>query len=307
MRGPLLIGIDGGGTHCRARVADSVGAVLGEATHKASANIATQAPAEAMQAILAASRAAARDAGVGDGGLAGGYAGLGLAGAAIETARAALVGLLEAGHFRKAEIRTDAYATWLGSSGGGDGAILILGTGSCGLAVVDGVEHYVGGGGPAVSDEASAQWIGREAVRRTLWACDGRAVATPLTKAVLARLGGNVDAMVGIAAQADAARLGEIAPLVFDHADRRDALGLKIVSEAAADAARMITRLLDVGAPAIYLHGGLAGRLADWLPPPLRKHLATRRDDPNVPLEGAVLLARRCMERHAPAAVSASL
>jgi len=301
MRGPLLIGIDGGGTHCRARIVDAVGAVLGEATHKASANIATQAPAAAMQAILAASRAAAHLAGLTDADLARGCAGLGLAGAAVETGRRALAGLLEAGHFSRVEIRTDAYATWLGSSEGSDGAILILGTGSCGLAVVGGAEHYVGGGGPAISDEASAQWIGREAVRRTLWVCDGRAAETALSQAVLAHCGGSVDAMVGFAAQADAARFGEIAPLVFDFADRCDPLGLAIVTEAAADAARMMVRLLDVGAPSVYLHGGLAHRLAAWLPPPLRERLTARRDDPDVPLEGAVLLARRCLERGEPA------
>ena len=59
------------------------------------------------------------------------------------------------GYFRKVDIRTDAYVTWLGAFRGEDGAILILGTGSCGLAVVKGMERYVAGYGPQVSDEAS--------------------------------------------------------------------------------------------------------------------------------------------------------
>jgi glucosamine kinase len=290
----LLIGVDGGGTKCRARITDAAGNVLGEATHKASANIATQQPDAALDVILAATREAAICAGVDVAELRNGFAGLGLAGAAVDSGRAGLLKLVgDGGHFRKVDIRTDAYVTWFGAHQGGDGAILILGTGSCGLAVVRGVEHYVSGGGPAVSDEASAQWIGREAMRRTLWASDGRAASTPLTEAILSRFENNPAALVAFGARADAAQFGGIAPLVLQYADDRDPLALELITQAAADASRMIGRLLDLGAPSVYLHGGLAGRLSAWLLPPIRSRLAERCDDGNVPLEGAILLARR--------------
>ena len=42
---------------------------------------------------------------------------------------------------------------------------------------------------------------------------------------------------------------GEFAPLVFDYAERRDALAMPIIEEAARDVTRLIGRLLEVGAP----------------------------------------------------------
>ena len=128
-----------------------------------------------MRAILAAVRAAARPAGIAETELKAAHAGFGLAGADVKSARDELLRLFRAEKFfRRIEIENDAYATWLGAFGGADGAILILGTGSCGLAVVGGKESYVSGYGGNVSDEASGGWLGREALRRTLWAFDGR-------------------------------------------------------------------------------------------------------------------------------------
>ena len=71
--------------------------------------------------------------------------------------------------FRERVLETDAYAAWLGAFRGSAGAILILGTGSCGFTVVDGKPTYVGGWGFEVSDEGSGAAIGREALRRALW------------------------------------------------------------------------------------------------------------------------------------------
>ena len=45
----------------------------------------------------------------------------------------------------------------------------------------------VAGWGPEVSDEAGGQRMGREALRRTLWAYDGRAEKSGLTAAILTR------------------------------------------------------------------------------------------------------------------------
>ena len=63
--------------------------------------------------------------------------------------------------------------------------------------------------------------------------------------------------------------------------------------------------LLDAGAPSVYLHGGMARELSAWLPPPLRERLAGRCGDNDVPLEGAILLARRALESTARAVRSA--
>ena len=237
-----------------------------------------------MDSILTASRGAAQSAGLSEQNLRGAHAGLGLAGAALTSA---CDRLLEEPHpFASAAIETDAYAAWLGAHGGSDGAILILGTGSCGLAVVGGKQFYVSGWGAEVSDEASGQMLGREAIRRTLWAYDGRAPMTPLARAMLARFGDDAEKILAFATDARPADYGRLAQMVFEHAAEREPLALALVTEAAADAVRMISRLLDARG-AIRLAARGAGRAA------LRLAAAA---DPRPP----VAAARRCAGRGDP-------
>jgi glucosamine kinase len=290
----LFIGIDGGATNCRARIVDATGRTLGESTIKASANIASRGAEPVMSVILRAVRGAARRSGVAEGEWRNAHAGLGLAGGDLKSACDELLRLFkQQGYFRKVDIRTDAYVTWLGAFRGEDGAILILGTGSCGLAVVKGVERNVAGYGPQVSDEASGQWLGRAAVRRALWAFDGRIERTALAQEILDRFHESPEAIVTFANKASAAAFGKLAPLVFDYALEGDALAVAIVGEAAADGERIITRLLDLGASSVYLHGGIAEPLAARLRPAIRKYLKKPMNIDGVPLEGATLLARR--------------
>jgi glucosamine kinase len=282
----LFIGIDGGGTHCRARLCDAAGTLVGEgAGGPANARLD---PALVMNSILTASRAAAQAAGLAETDLSRAHAGFGLAGAAVTNAVRQL--LAQPHPFASIAVETDAYAAWLGAFGGEDGAIFLMGTGSCGLSVVGGRQHYVSGWGNEVSDEASGMWVGREAVRRTLWAYDGRIERTPLAEAVLARFQGSADAIVAFADEARPADYGRLVPLVLEHAARRDPLALDVLGAAAADAARIITCLLDSGAPSVCLLGGLAEPLSHWLPPPMKAVLAEPRGDA---MDGAILLARR--------------
>jgi glucosamine kinase len=288
MSEPLLIGVDGGGTRCRARLCDLSGKVLGEGVG-GPANVRFGA-AGTMQSVLTASRAAALAAGLSHDDLAGAHVGLGLAGAAVKSARDRF--LAEPHPFASVEVETDAYAAWLGAFEGEDGAILILGTGSCGLAVVGGRQFDVSGWGAEVSDEASGNWIGREAIRRALWAYDGRAAKTPLAGAILARFDDSAEAVVDFATAARPADYAALVLLVFEYAKARDPLALALIGEAAADAARIIARLIEVGAASVCLIGGLAEPLSDWLAPDIRRRLAEPRGDA---LDGAILLARRGM------------
>src|SRR5262249_58977568 len=128
---------------------------------------------QTLRAVLAATRAAAAAAGLGAQDFARLHAGLGLAGA-TGPEEVALV-LAEPLPFASTVVDTDAYAAWLGACGGKDGAILIVGTGSCGLAVVNGQRVNVGGWGDVVSDDGSGNAIGRAALRRALWTFEGLA------------------------------------------------------------------------------------------------------------------------------------
>jgi glucosamine kinase len=218
------------------------------------------------------------------------HAGLGLAGAGVKTAYSCL--LAELTSFASMQLETDAYVAWLGAHQGDDGGIAILGTGSCGLAIVKGRRVAVAGWGPDVSDEAGGQRMGREALRRTLWAYDGRAERSGLTAAILTRFDGDPTQIVTFAAKASSADYARFAPLIFKYAAEQDPLAIALLNEAAAAAASIIDALRAAGAPTVSLIGGLADPLSTWLPCRLCEFLTRPQSDP---ADGAILMARMAL------------
>jgi glucosamine kinase len=290
MSEPIFIGIDGGGTKCRARLRDGRGRLLGEGIG-GSANIRLDAEL-VWNSILTACREALGQARLGEADMERAHVGLGLAGAGQ---RRAVEHIFSRPHpFRAMAVETDAHIAWLGAFGGGDGAILIIGTGSCGYGRFHGRSVYVGGWGFEISDEGSGGALGREALRRAIRAHDGRIAATSLSDAILARFGGSPEAIVDWAGQARPSDYASFAPLILDHAARRDPLAVELVTEAAAAIASIANRLLDLGAPALCLVGGLADPLRPWLPPALLQASVAPISDP---LEGAIALARQAVPR----------
>ncbi len=282
----LFVGVDGGASHCRARIRDGSGRSLGEGS--AGPSNTRLGLATALGEIVAACRVAAKAAGLGESDLARLHAGFGLAGATGPEERARVLG-----HplpFASVAVDSDAYTAWLGAFGGRDGAILIVGTGSCGLAVVGGKRTNVGGWGSIISDDGSGTVIGREAVRRALWSLEGMAPATGLADALLDEFARDPEKIVAWAAAAKAADFARHAPTVFAWAERLDPLALALLTEAGQAIGRMVHRLLDCGAPSVCLVSGLAKPIAPWVPPPLRARLAEPAGDA---LDGAILLARR--------------
>ena len=285
MPSQLLIGIDGGATRCLARIRDMDGNLLGEG-EGGPANIHSDFSL-AKQSIRAATKSALAAAGLNDSSLKRIYAGLGLAGAGVKTAYSCL--LAELTSFASMQLETDAYVAWLGAHQGDDGGIAILGTGSCGLAIVKGRRVAVAGWGPDVSDEAGGQRMGREALRRTLWAYDGRAERSGLTAAILTRFDGDPTQIVTFAAKASSADYARFAPLIFKYAAEQDPLAIALVNEAAAAATSIIDALRAAGAPTVSLIGGLADPLSTWLPRRLCEFLTRPQSDP---ADGAILMAR---------------
>jgi glucosamine kinase len=293
MSTPFFLGIDGGGTKCRARLRDANGILLGEGSG-GSSNLRLD-PELVWNSILTACREALAQAGLQESDLKAMHAGMGAAGAGQTSA---VERLLSRPHpFASFAIDTDAHTAWLGAFNGGDGAILILGTGSCGYGGVGGQCRYVGGWGFEISDEGSGAAMGREFLRRCVWAHDGRIPSTPLSDALLSEFNNDLEALVDWVGNARPSDYARYAPLVLDHAGRRDPLGIALVEEAAAGATRIATRLLELGAPALCLFGGLAEPLKPWLPPPVQNTVVSPMADA---LDGAILLGRNASSRRQP-------
>jgi glucosamine kinase len=286
MTDDLFLGIDGGATRSRARIRDAAGRCLGEgAAGPANSRLGL---AATMREVLAASRAAAEAAGLTEADLGRLHTGLGLAGVTGEHERQLVLG--QPLPFATVAVDSDAYAAWLGACGGRDGAILIVGTGTCGLAVIGGRRINVGGWGDVISDDGSGGAIGREAIRRALWALEGMIPLSALAEAILEKFDRDPERIVAWAATAKKGDFARFAPLVIEHAAGRDPLAMALLGEAAGHVARMTERLLDCGAPSVSLIGGLAASIAPWLPPPLRDKLSSPLADA---MDGAILMARQ--------------
>jgi glucosamine kinase len=280
----FLLGVDGGGTRCRARLARRSGQVLGEGT-AGPANL-RQGFVEAFAAVLDAARKCLTAADLP-------HAALGQTTACLALAGASEPDQLDAARrhplpFARTIITTDAEAACVGAHGGRDGAVVIIGTGSIGWGIVGGQRHRVGGWGLAVSDEGSGAWLGREAVRRALWAHDGRFEWTPLLDRVFARFDRDAHAVVRWTATASPRNYGDIAPLVIDEAERGDVSAIQLARLAAQHIDSLVGRLDEIGARRIALVGGLAAALEPYLPEVTRPRLVAPEGDA---LAGALRLA----------------
>jgi glucosamine kinase len=293
MRPSLFLGIDGGGTKCRVRLRDTDGKLLGEGSGGPS-NIRLD-PDLVWNSILTACREALGQAGLQESDLSTVHAGMGAAGAGQASAVERL--LSRPPPFASFAVNTDAHTAWLGAFNGGDGAILILGTGSCGYGGVGGQCRYVGGWGFEISDEGSGAAMGRELLRRSVWAHDGRIPSTPLSDALLAEFDTDLESLVDWVGAARPGDFARYAPMILEYAGRRDPLGMLLVENTAADAARIAMRLLELGAPSLCLFGGLAEPLRPWMPPPVQQAIVPPLADA---LDGAILLGREAALRRQP-------
>jgi glucosamine kinase len=284
-RALFYMGVDGGGTNCRARIEDAGGRVLGRGlAGPAATRIGV---AESMQAVTSASMAAAIDAGLPPAALAQSTAGVGLAG--LDRRGMYEVVLRQPHPFRNMVCASDANAACLGAHSGRDGGIVIAGTGSVGLARVNGREFRIGGYGFPISDEGSGADLGLQAVRLALRAHDRRTTPTRFSREVMQRLGPEPDSVVAWSEQATATDYARLAPMVFDHAEAADPLAQDIVADGARQIDTLIRSLMQFGAPRISLLGGLALPFARWLSPDVLQVLSPPEGDA---VAGALLLAR---------------
>lgn len=280
-----FLGVDGGGTQCRARLRAADGRLLGEG-RGGPANIRLGLKT-AWQNLNHAIDQALHEAGLSRADLPRVSAGLGLAGitndADIRDVEA------NAPKFAALHIATDAHVACLGAFSGRDGAILIAGTGSAGYALVAGQGHPVGGWGFEVGDDGSAAGLGRCAVHAALEAHDGIRPATGMTRYLLEKLGGSTASVIAFASTATPRDYGVLAPEIMRFAEAGDEAAVSVVQETCRHVERFLKRLHDLGAPRICLVGGLSQPLRPWLSPWARNLLADAETDAT---EGAILLAQ---------------
>ena len=261
---PVGIGVDGGGSHCRAWLFNAAGQVLGQG-HSGPAN-----PVggfdSSVAAIVAAATIAIQDAALpstllGQLPLAAGLAGLHLP---------QFYQQFQAWQhpFASLHLTTDLQIAAYGVHQQHDGAVYILGTGFSALATVGERQLALGGYGFPINCHASGSWFGLEAVKAVLLARDGLAPATMLSTLLDEQLS-SADLANQFLGQGPAV-YARLAPLVFQAALAADAVALRIRAEAVCFAEQVVRRLLAFGAPSVGFVGGVAEQLFPLMDPALR-------------------------------------
>ncbi|ESX10269.1 N-acetylglucosamine kinase [Mesorhizobium sp. M0179] len=281
----FVLGIDGGGTSCRAALATGDGVVIGRAKSGA-ANIRTDLTG-ARTHIVEAARQAFIAAGQDPDLIPQTPAILGLAGANVGTYRQQLEAILP---FSISRVETDAEIALEGAVGSGDGAMAILGTGTAYMARKGGTSRAIGGWGFQVGDQGSGARIGRDLLEQTLLAHDGVRARSVLTDSMMGIFRNNPEDVVEFTTNAKPGDFGGFAPKVFEHAEKGDSVANWIVDKSVADVEESLHALdLSDDAP-LCLLGGLAPLYGPRLSQRYQALVKAPLDDA---LGGAVQMAAR--------------
>ncbi len=198
--------------------------------------------------------------------------------------------------FALVQLETDAYTTLLGAHRGLPGAIIALGTGSVGEALLaDGTRREVGGWGFPQGDEGGGAWLGWRAVNYAQQVMDGRQERSSFSEEMIQRCGGHRDALFSWLARAKQADYAQLAPLVFHYANQeKNQVARIILEDAAAEIEKMALALDTTSASLpIALCGSLAKPMEDYLPANLMKRVVPSYGDS---VTGALLMITKQMK-----------
>lgn len=266
---PPVVGVDGGGTGCRARVYGPDGAALAEAEGGPS-NLQTGGRTAFENIVETVDRALDR-AGYAPSSVTRPRVGLGLAGVSPGS-RAEFDGF--GPPFSEHRIISDAHSAALGAHDGADGGVAIMGTGAAACVVRNGEARVIGGWGFRVDDLGSGGDIGRRAVRAALRAHDGPQAGDGFSCRVLERFDGDVWRAADWAVSAKPWEYAAFAPLVFELNEAGDPTAAGIVELALGELRRLIELIEAHGAERICVSGSIAKRLAQLSPVEARQKIS---------------------------------
>lgn len=292
----FLVGIDGGGSGTRARLADPQSRPLGSG--RAGPSALGQGIVQAWRHIGEALDAAFADAGLPRAPEREIALGLGLAGIERPSRRDEF--LAADPGFARCMLFSDAQTTLRGAFGGAAGIVIAAGTGSIGLVQRrDGAQRRVGGWGFPAGDEGSGAWLGQRAMQVAQGALDGRAAAGPLARGVWRIAGSDADALLRWCESAGQHAYAQLAPAVFDAARDGDTDALALLDAAATELARHVDALsAEEPDLSIVMAGSIGERLRERLPAALRARCVVPQGDS---ADGALALLRDALNREAVA------
>lgn len=283
---PLFIGIDGGGTKCRARLFSADDKVLGTGVGGPANPLHGQAQAQAS--IVQAVNMALAEAGLAHSDACHLIAGVGLAGVNLPS----LFEVMNTWHhpFKKMHLTTDLHIACLGAHLCNEGAVMIVGTGSCGYSYVNGKATIIGGHGFPFGDKCSGAWMGLEAIKAVLLASDNLGAQTCLVDLIGDHLQAKGVMIVDKMGAAKSSDYAQLARFVFEAADLHDEVAVNILREGADYMSAVAEQLWQTAPNRMSLMGGLSGAIAPWLKPSVAAKLSSPISQPEF---GAVYFAKQ--------------
>jgi glucosamine kinase len=276
---PILIGIDGGGTSCRA-------ALISAGRHFVASGGAANVSSDfdgATRRLRTVLDDLASQAGVPWDGIrmADGHVGLaGVMDLATQNRVALTLDLV------RAEIGDDHATAIAGALGDDDGAVAAIGTGSFLGRQANGRITDVGGWGFHIGDQASGAWLGRKLLERVMLARDGIVPKSDLTEFVARDSGFGEGGIIAFSFRASPGDFARFAPDVTRAAKAGDSFAQSLLREGAKYIRDGIAALGWTEGEPLCLTGGLARVYAEWIG---HDTVAAK----GTPLDGALILAAR--------------
>ena len=286
-QGPLYLGIDGGGSKCRVVLVTADNQLLGEGLGGPANPL--RGMKVATDSILTATQQALTAAGMTFNDMARLVVGAGLAGVNMPQYFKLFS---EWKHpFAEFHLTSDLHIACIGAHDGADGAVIIAGTGSCGLADVKGQLLDIGGHGFPYGDNGSGAWFGMQLVHQVLLSKDQLKAPTLLSDLLAEAIGTSATLeIVSHFMHATPTIYAKYAPLVFTAAEQGDVTAQQIVQQGAAFINQIALKLFELQPPRFSMIGGLAYKLVPYLDEQVQQRLTPALAAPEF---GAIWYARQ--------------
>lgn len=280
------IGIDGGGTQCRARLYAPDGKLIGSA-NAGPAN-ARLGKARVMNSLRELTNAVLKEAGLDHNILQKTKAGIGLAGILSESDVLRYADYCES--FPHAVLQSDSYIACLGAHNGNDGATLVTGTGTSAMLIQQGNAHTICSWGFDVADQASGAQMGLLAIRKALKAHDGIIAESAFSRSIMGKFNHSPAELVDWAETATPSDYAQYAPEVIAASNNHDPIAQIVTQQCFRDYRDLLDMLINKGASRISLIGGLSSIYRGLLPEQYHTYLRAPIGDP---IDGAIIMAQQ--------------
>jgi glucosamine kinase len=282
---PLFIGIDGGGSKCKAKLVSNDAKFVGVGISGRANPV--HGMETTLESIVDSAKKALADASLPEAALDHVIAGIGLAGVNLPS-------LFEQVNnwshpFKEMYLTTDLHIACLGAHAWQDGSVIISGTGSCGLSMVQGKTKMYGAHGFPLGDQGSGAWLGWKAIVAALLASDDLGPSTTLTERICDYLGARPRGIADAMANQPPKEFAKLASIVFAEAKSGDAVALSIIEEGVSYLNNMARKILTENPGRLALLGGLRSEITPWLADDVKAALS---DPIHAPEDGAIHFAK---------------